>query len=374
MEKTFSLKDQLFNQEKVSYLAGLIKAVHPQFQDQAFQNEVLSKFPELELKQRISWMRECLEKFLPKDYKKAVTILLNALPKPCDPNKSDNDFGEFILVPFSDFVAMNGCQKEQLKFSLNALKEITKRFSAEDAIRFFLNAFPKETLEEIQNWTKDPHYHVRRLTSEGTRPRLPWSQKLNLDNTEVIAKILSELYFDPTRFVVRSVANHLNDISKEDPNLVIKTLKKWEESSKAKSKEMEYLKSHALRTLIKAGNQNALEFLGYHAAPKINVSPLKIKTPKVEIGSALEFAFDIDLQKDEKLMIDYLLYFQNKSGKLAPKTFKIKKGEFKKGETITVQKKHPLKKMTTKKLYPGLHKVALQINGQIFKAEEFVLK
>jgi 3-methyladenine DNA glycosylase AlkC len=240
--KQFSLKDQLFNPQKVEYLSKLIKSIYLDFDDMGFHKDIIEKFPLLELKERIFCIREYLKKYLPKGYKLAVNILLNALPKPLDPNKTDNDFGDFIFAPFSDFIAIYGCDKNNLSFSLKALERITQNFSAEDSIRFFLDKFPKETLEKVKSWSVSENYHVRRLATEGTRPSLPWSKKLNLDNNWVINNILENLFYDKTRYVVRSVANHLNDISKINSNLVIETLVKWKKSKKQNlKKELDYL-------------------------------------------------------------------------------------------------------------------------------------
>lgn len=374
MDALFSLKDELFNEKKVEYLAEHIVQAYPLFDKKKFVSSTIKKFPELELKQRIEWIREQLNEYLPNGYRKAVRILLKSLPEECDPQLTDNDFGDFIFAPINDYVAYYGCSEEYIDFSLNALEEITKRFSAEDSIRYFLHAFPNETLAKIEEWATHSHYHVRRLASEGTRPRLPWSQRVSLDNTVVISRILDNLYYDKTRFVVRSVANHLNDIAKDDPELVVSTLKRWKKSGEQDEKEMQYVMQHSMRTLVKQGNTAALELLGYQANPKIEVSDFSIDTPTVAIGSAAEFSFSITAKKEENLMIDYRLYFQDKKGNLRPKVFKIKKAKIKAGETIIVQKKHPLKVMTTKKLYPGLHQIELQINGKSFGKKDFDLK
>ena len=185
--------------------------MYPDFSNQAFQQEVLAKFPELELLERIYWIRDILKKHLPSQYRAAVNILLNSLPPALDPTKSDDDFGDFIYAPYGYFVATYGCTKSELDFSLAALKQLTTRFSVEGPIRFFLNKFPQQTLVELIKWTQDGHYHVRRLASEGTRPALPWAQKINISYTDAIP-ILDNLYTDSTRFVTRSVANHVNDI------------------------------------------------------------------------------------------------------------------------------------------------------------------
>lgn len=170
-ETSFSLADQLFHKEKVTYLAKQFKAAYPRFSQKKFEQEVLASFPDLGLKQRISHITTCLKKYLPKSYPKALSVILEALPEALDPNKTDDDFGDFIFAPLSLYVAHYGCTKKHLEASLLGLKEITMRFSAEEAIRFFINAFPEETLDFLMECARDDHYHVRRLASEGTRPR-----------------------------------------------------------------------------------------------------------------------------------------------------------------------------------------------------------
>lgn len=377
MSEKFSLKDHLFNREKVTYIAGNISEVFPEFKTTEFIESIVSKFPTLELKQRIVCIREAFKTFLPTKYTHSVQILLQSLPEELDPTNTDDDFGDFILAPYSDFIAVYGCTSEYLEFSLSALKEITKRFSVEFSIRYFLNAFPEETMLAMSEWSMDKNYHVRRLSSEGTRPTLPWGQKVQLDPEMVIGIVLQNLYADNTRYVVRSVANHLNDISKNNPQLVLDTLTKWKiennASKKQNQKEFEYLVSHSLRTLVKKGNSNALVLLGYNPSPSIGVINMSLANSIVHIGDALEFSFSIVSHATEKLMIDYVIGFVGKNGTITEKVFKIKKCTLKKKEPLRVTKKHPLRIMTTKKLYPGTHFVSLQINGMPHEYHEFEL-
>lgn len=343
------------------------------FQVRKFINQVVKKFPELELKERISHISENLKIHLPKDYVEATTILINSLPEPNDPNLTDDDFGDFIYASYADFVAKNGCTKEYLDFSLNALKKITTRFSAEDAIRYFINSFPDKTLNVLEIWTKDSHYHVRRLTSEGTRPKLPWCQKVHITPRQTLP-ILNQLFCDKTRFVTRSVANHLNDVSKSDPKLVLTTLKNWKHSKKQNPKEMDYIINHSLRSLIKQGDRATLEFLGFSPTPEVKISNLIIHKKTVKIGSALEFELEIIADQNERLIVDYLIHFQNKHGQMKnKKVFKIKQISLKTNEKYSIYKKHPLREMTTRKLFPGKHKLEIQINGKNMGERDFEL-
>ncbi len=374
MKERFSLKDHLFNKTKVQKIAREIKNVYLEFEDKNFISKVVKQFPELELKERIAWIRQCLREFLPQDYRQAVKILLKALPPELDPKKTDNDFGEFIYAPYNDFVAFYGREKIHLKFSLAALKEMTKRFSAEDAIRYFINDYPKETLAELQKWSKDKNYHVRRLCSEGTRPKLPWSPKIILTPGEALP-VLANLFSDKTRYVTRSVANHLNDIAKTNPDLVIRTLVRWEKSKQQNLTEMDFITRHALRTLIKQGNKQALTLLGYDNAPKIIVKNFSLVSEEVAIGSAAEFSFLVLAEEDVNLLIDYTLFFQDKKGGTNNKKIhKLKQLVLQKGESISIKKKHPLRaNMTTRQLYRGQHQIELQINGRSFGKVSFEL-
>ncbi len=372
-EERFSLKDHLFNEVGITELAKRIKAAYPRFKDREFTALVVEKFPELELMQRIAFISEMLRMYLPTEYDEAIGVLLKSLPPPCDPAQTDNDFGSFLYAPYGHFVSEYGCTKAHLKMSLSALKEITQRFSAEWAIRNFLNTFPKETLAELKKWTKDSHYHVRRLVSEGTRPNLPWAKKVYLTSSDTIP-LLDALYADNTRFVTRSVANHLNDIAKREPDLVVATLKRWHKEGKQTETELVFITKHALRTLVKNGHAESLEFLG-HGSTSITLKSFAVETPKVKVGEALQFSFI--LRSTDKVpqdfLIDYVLYFRKANGELTSKVHKITKKSLAPQEECLLNKKHPLRIMTTRKLYPGEHKVALQVNGKQFEAVSFLI-
>jgi 3-methyladenine DNA glycosylase AlkC len=365
-KEKFSLKDALFNAEKVEKISHEIKEVYPTFDVSNFTKETLQAFPKLKLKERIYHIRDMLAKYLPDNYKDAVNILLNALPAELDTSCGDDDFGDFIYAPYSEYVTAYGCNEEHLDFSVQALREITKRFSVEYAIRDFINTYPTETLAMLEECAKSENYHERRLASEGLRPKLPWAKKLNINYTEPL-RHLDLIYSDTTRYVTRSVANHLNDIAKIDAPLVIHTLKRWEKQKKQEAKEMEFIINHALRTLVKVGNVEALEMLGYKSSPSIDINDFRLDNNVVKVGDALEFSFKIVANNDEALMIDYIINFQTKAGKQSSKVHKLKKIVLKKGEQITVRKKHPFRaNMSTRRLYAGEHKVEVQINGKVY--------
>ena len=373
-KEKFSLKDELYNPQKIEMIAKEIKEVYPSFEADKFSKETLEKFPTLELKERIYHIGDMLHKYLPSDYQEAVNILLQALPAELDPSKSDDDFGDFIYAPYAEYVTAYGCSEEALDFSLYALSEITKRFSVEFALRDFINHYPAQTLAILEECAKSENYHQRRLASEGLRPKLPWAKKLTIDYHEGI-KLLELLYHDTTRYVTRSVANHLNDIAKLDAPLVIETLKCWKKSKKQETKEMDFIIRHALRTLVQEGNEDALLMLGYSKMPPIKVKKIRLHTPSVKVGEALEFEVEIVAHDDAMLMVDYVVHFQTKAGKLSPKVHKLKKIELVKGETIVLKKKHLFKaNMSTRTLYAGEHLLEVQVNGSIVSSESFTLK
>jgi len=368
------LKDELFNTQKVTKIANEIKEVYSSFDTTGFSKDVLDRFSELELKERIYHIRDMLHRYLPTDYQEAVGILLEALPAELAPDKYDDDFGDFIYAPYSEYVCAYGCCEEYLDFSLDALREITKRFSVEYAIRDFINAYPTQTLAMLELCARSENYHERRLASEGLRPKLPWAKKLSIDYALAL-RHLELLYADKTRYVTRSVANHLNDIAKIDAPMVIQTLKRWESSKQQNDKEMSFILHHALRTLVKEGNAEALALLGYEKHPPIKLKEVCVQTPKVLVGEALVFEVEIEALDETMLLVDYVLHFCTKRGTLSPKVHKLKKVSLKKGESITLKKKHPFRaNMSTRKLYSGKHLIEIQINGTIMHQVYFDLE
>jgi len=360
----FSLKDQLFNRQRVEYLAELFFDADNDFDKSGFVRCTMKRLPDLELKERIVHIASVLEGFLRADYRAATKQIAAALPPPLDPSKSDDDFGDFIFAPLGEYVVRNGLAKQYVKLSLRTLKSLTMRFSMEDAIRAFINQHTQATMDELAKWATDSNYHVRRLASEGTRPRLPWSGRLVIDSTAALP-ILDVLHADPTRYVTRSVANHLNDIAKSDPAVVIQRLARWQALKLQDEAELNWITRHALRTLVKKGDPKALKLLGFRSKPKIEISQFQLQRDKLRPGEAIEFSFVVKGLRDEPLLIDYVIDFMKANGATSPKVHKLKQLTLKKGESLVIKKKHLLKaNATTYKLYPGTHGVTLQVNGR----------
>jgi 3-methyladenine DNA glycosylase AlkC len=367
--KKFLLKDRLFNKERVSYLATRLLLADTHFDQQLFVQDVLRPFVKLEFKERIDWIVEQLHKHLSGDYSEQLSILLVALPEPLDPNNTDNDFGDFIFAPVGYFVSRYGCTEEYFDVSMEALREITMRFSAEGPLRAFIDFDPEKTFAYLERWVNDDNYHVRRLCSEGTRPKLPWAPKINVDYTYGLG-LLDQLFMDSTPYVIRSVANHLNDISKKDPTLVIEILKRWKATDKQSAPEMKYIIRHACRTLLKQGDKEALRLLGY-TAPKVSLEILN-SPAKVVFGQWLMFDCCITSHTDQNLLVNYQMTFPRKKG-FGKKVYLLKKIKMKKGEVFKGHGRYQFKPLSTRAHYLGNYHINVVVNGEVQDSFPFVL-
>lgn len=372
MSERFSLKDQLFNRPKVHYLSALLCGAEPGFDAPAFEARVMDRLPELELKQRIDWIATCLEEALPEDFVAAAQIIAASLPPPLDPGKTDDDFGDFIFAPFGEYVVRRGLE-EHLDLSLGLLEQVTQRFSMEFAIRPFLNRWPDAVLGRMADWAHHPNYHVRRLASEGTRPKLPWGMKVTTE-ADVPIPLLDALHADPTRYVTRSVANHLNDLSKIAPDLVFQALDRWQKGGQQAPKELRWMTTHALRTLVKKGDARALDRLGFRADAPVQLTSLALGKDQLAIGDMLEFTAVLEADEKVPVLVDYLIWYHRPSGREAFKVFKLKQGVVTANAPLQLTKRYRLKgDATTFTLHPGPHRLSLQVNGRILGEVEFQL-
>ena len=360
MAEAFSLKDQLFNIDKIRYLAGLFAGADPRFDAAAFEEDVMARLLDLELKARIHWIAEQLAAHVPGPLSAVAPVILRALPPPLDPSRTDDDFGDFIFAPLGEWVTALTRQPEELPLALDMLEALTQRFSMEYAIRPLLKQWPEQVLERVLGWTDHDNYHVRRLATEGTRPRLPWGLAVDLPLTAT-TPILDRLHGDPARFVTRSVANHLNDIAKKAPEIVIDRLTDWQARGLQADKELAWLTSHALRGLVKAGDPDALRLLGYD--PDLAVTAQLTLPQEVRIGDRLALACDLQGPTGARVLVDYAIQFQRPGDKFSTKVFKWKIGQLgPKG--LQLSKFHPLRaQASTFTLVAGAHRVTLLVNG-----------
>ncbi len=373
-----TLSKHVINEGNTRELAAAIKANYNAFNEAAFIGEVASNLPNQELAARLKQVTLSLRNHLPDDYTRAVKIILKSLP----PAKKMADLkgidlaalDGFIMISITAYVSDYGL--DEYEISMQALKVMTSRFSSEFAIRYFIKKYPNKTMQTFRKWLSDDCPHVRRLVSEGTRPRLPLNIALpdfKKDPAPVIG-LLEKLKDDPELYVRRSVANNLNDISKDNPDIVTKLLAKW---NKVKRPERKWMVKHALRTLEKQGNAAALRILGYSPALEIITEDFQITNKTVTFGEGLNMTLSISTPsaKAEAVVIDYLIYHMKASGKLSPKVFKWSKKTISKSKPLTLEKFHSIRPISTRKYYAGRHEVHIQIqvNGNIVAKGEFEL-
>lgn len=359
-----TLKDSLFNQETVSTLANLIKDVHPSFRSDEFVSECVKTFPPLELKERMSSVREQLNIYMPSNYIETVELLRLAL--------SNRTQGAFVFGSVLEYIEVYGCTDEYVDYSLEKLGELTGVLSSEFAIRPFFNKYPVKTLEIFEKWSKSEDFEIRRLASEGARPSLPWAMKINVNYPDA-SRQLDNLYYDSERFVTRSVANHLNDISKIDPSFVLDKLRQWQKEGKQNNVELSYIINHSLRTLVKKGHPETLQFLGYNLHPNIDVYDITFVKDTLGIGEKLSFMFDITSHENTKLMIDYIIYYPSNSSRRNKKIYKLKNMDCKKDSIYKVKGNRSFKEISTRKMKPGIHEIEIQINGTVYLSKLFTL-
>ena len=353
------LKEIFFSADFITELAESVHENDPQFDVNGFITAVQNdEWEAKELKERMRHISQCLNMFLPEDYAAALKILTHIAHR----------FKGFDAMVFPDYVQCYGLQHWEL--SLPALAYFTKFSSAEFAIRPFIKADPERAMKQMYVWSKDKDEHVRRLSSEGCRPRLPWAPALPFfkKNPQPILPILENLKADSADYVRRSVANNLNDISKDHPELVLNICEKWY----GKKRETDWIVKHACRGLLKAGNARALVIFGYAAPEQIDILEYVIDKARYKVGETLQFEIKVKIggKSSTKVRLEYAVYFVKSNGKESKKVFQIRETELAPG-IHTVQKKHSFIDRTTRKHYAGNHAIAIIVNG-IEKARQSV--
>ncbi len=342
-------------------IAQMVSAVYPAFPARAFLQDVLAGYDALELMPRGALIAAGLKKHLPAAYPRAVNILVNSMG-PKTAQIEGNGMAPFLYMPHAMFVAKHGLA--HFAESMQAQYEITQRFTAEFSIRPFIEQHPEATLKQLKTWAHDPSHHVRRLVSEGSRPRLPWAPRLRefqRDPQPVLA-LLELLKDDASLYVRRSVANNLNDIGKDHPALLVEVAARW---MKDASPGREWIVKHALRSAVKRGDRAALAVLGFGGNNKARISDGKVRPTTAAMGDRVMISFSLtnNGSKPLRTVVDYVVYFVKANGKAKPKVFKLKQIVLAPGATVVIEKSLALKDLTTRRHYPGLHKVAALVNG-----------
>lgn len=352
-------------------IADMIQKVHPRFESAKFIRDVLKGYDDLELLPRGRHIATVLHSYLPEDFEKAVDILIRSIATPMDKTGA-NGMSSFLYMPHAHYVATYGL--DHFQASMEAQYRITQLFTAEFSIRPFLVKHTAKTLAQLDKWTKDPNEHVRRLVSEGSRPRLPWAMRLpafQKDPTPVL-KLLEKLKDDPSLYVRRSVANNLNDIGKDHPDILIETAQRW---SRGAGPERHWLITRALRSSVKRGEAAALSILGYDTANGLvvvngGVSPLRVKK-----GGRVNFSFEVEnrSKQSKRVAVDYRVHYRKANGRTTPKVFKHKSLQLEPGKREKMSIEIKLHDLTTRKHYPGVHRLEAQLNGKVFDVGEFAL-
>lgn len=364
------LKNQ-FGLEVPEAIARMLRAVHPSFAREAFLREVAQGYDTLALMPRGRHIARALRQHLPAEFPVALDILLASMDQPSG-RTPGGSLDSFLFMPHSCFVAEFGL--DHFEDSMRAQHAITQRFTAEFSIRPFLIRHPQATLERLALWAHDPSEHVRRLVSEGTRPRLPWAARLpafQSDPSPVLA-LLELLRDDPSPYVRRSVANNLNDIGKDHPAMLATLARRWLCDA---SPERAWVVRHALRWAVKQGAPWALEALGYGHAAQVALQPVGISPARARIGDVVQIAFDLHnpAAAAQALLVDLEVSYIKAHGDASPKVFKLRTVTLAPSASVRLQKRLSLTQMTTRRHYPGRHQVAVLVNGQRLPLGSFEL-
>lgn len=351
----------MFNLAYYRQLAFAIRKDFPRFDEKKFLKEVTLNLEDLSLNQRMRNTSLVLRHFLPDDFPASIAILKKTaalMPR------------GYTALLYPDYVGVFG--KEDQDFSLDALKFFTSYGSSEFAVREFLKLDFEKTIRKMEEWSTDKNHHVRRLASEGSRPRLPWSFKLDrvIKDPALTRNILSNLQADPELYVRKSVANHLNDISKEHPEYMIEVVSGWNK----KNPHTAWIIKHASRTLIKKGHAGSLAVFDFEKNPKLRVEKLQV-TKRLKLGEQLQFSFDLVSEKKspQKLVVDYIIHYVKKNGEHSAKVFKLKEVNLLPARHLSISSKQLIRDFTTRKHFGGRHLLEIQVNGRIYARTHFDL-
>lgn len=359
-----------FDKALAQRLAEMITAVYPPFPAAAFVNQIAPQLDGLEMKQRTVVFVQALRDHLPVGFAQGWAVLEAALG--AELADGDGMFNDgWHLWPIAHFIEVFGL--EEFEVGVRAMREITKRHTAEFAIRPFLIHHQDEMLAILHTWAEDDNPHVRRLVSEGTRPRLPWAGRLHafIEDPSLTLALLEKLKDDPSEYVRRSVGNHLNDIAKDHPQLVIKTCRRWWQDG---SPERRWIVQRALRTLVKAGDPDALAVLGYGSA-QVELTNFSLTPDVLQLGEKLTLAFALHNPTDteQNVVIDFVIHFVKANGQTSGKVFKLKTAVLTPHDSLAIEKSHPIRPITTRTYYPGTHRAEIQVNGQRLGERSFEL-
>ncbi len=348
------LLKNVYNKKFLIKFSDIIKSEYKNFESEKFVIDTLSnEWDNLELKQRTRRITEILGKYLPNNYFEAIDILM----------KIKNQCTGFPYMIFPDFVAVFGKTVENYVVSMEALEAFTEHSTSEFAVRTFILMDCNRTMEYMKKWATSDNEHVRRLASEGCRPRLPWGESLPVfkKDPKKVLEILELLKEDESLYVRKSVANNLNDIGKDNPQTVIDTVLRWK---KINNKDTNWIIRHGCRTLIKENNEEAMKIFGYNSKLKTENGKIIVTPKEITSESITDINYTVNIISNEPLHIrmEYGIYFVKANGKGSLKKFLIWDKTVTGGIVKSI-KKHNWINRTTRKHYAGIHKIVLIVNG-----------
>ena len=348
-----------FDGQAADSMAAQIASAMPSFNRAMFVKLATRRLSALEFAARVNQFADALAQTLPADVPKALVVLSESLPAPLPDCESTTD--GWLQWPVGQYIADHGLP--HFEEAMQAMILLTQRFTAEYAVRPFVEARPEETFARLLTLTQDPSPHVRRWCSEGVRPRLPWGRKLHalVKDPTPIWPILEVLKDDDERYVRRSVANNLNDIAKDHRGAVTDRCRQWLETGPQKRAS---IVNHALRSLIKAGDREALDVIGLKA-PAAITARLDVTPRRISVGEKVEMTAVVETthNRPQQLLIDYAVHYVRTGGKSSAKVFKWTTLELPAKGAVSLDKRHSMKATTIRALYPGEHRVELQVNG-----------
>ena len=350
-QKPAALKE-IFDRARLNHFASETKALWPDFDAEGFFALATEGLDELGIMQRMRLAAEAFDKTLPEDYAQALAILAKLAP---------SIRHGFASITLCELVVIRGL--DDFERSMSALREFTRYGSAEFAIRHFLRRDMARTLEAMRGWARDDNEHVRRLASEGARPRLPWSFQLReiVADPSLTMPILETLKADPSLYVRKSVANHLNDISKDHPDWLVERLAQWPRGDA----RTEWIIRHALRTLVKKGHPGALALVGAGTKAEARVEGFAVSPPVLKLGERLMVSARIvsTAAESQKIVADYAIHYVKKNGAASRKVFKLKTFTLETGGAQALSVSQTIRDFTTRTHNAGFHKVELMLNG-----------
>ncbi len=361
-----------FGPSVVHRLASMLAAVHPGFDTDGFVREGLAGFEALELLPRARHLADVLHRHLPQDFQQAGAVLLASFGPPAAAPMNQG-MAPFLYLPYSVYIGRHGLGHFELSMRLQ--HALTQRFTAEFCIRPFLETQPAATLARLAEWTRDRSEQVRRLVSEGTRPRLPWARRLRdfQRDPSPVVELLERLKDDPSLYVRRSVANNLNDIGKDHPALLFSIARRWLVDAPAPRR---WIVGHALRSAVKQGAPEALQILGFGEQARVELRAATVQPARVGIGERVEIGFGLHNtgRHGQSLLVDLRVWYVKANGLARPKVFKLRALELAAGETVRLSKSLSLAQMTTRVHHPGEHAVEALVNGRPLALGHFLLR